>query len=96
MLSGVGAITGNNVSLAAGNNLTIGTATSTHSEQHDTTTKTSGVFTSGLNLMIGSSKESQSYTETDTTPQGSVIGNLYGGVWEHRRGSGGDSEWSAG
>jgi filamentous hemagglutinin len=38
------------------------------------------VFTSGLNLMIGSSKESQSYTETDTTPQGSVIDSLNGGV----------------
>jgi filamentous hemagglutinin len=68
------------VVMAAGNNLNIGTATSTHSEQHDTTTQTSGVFTSGLNLMIGSSKESQSYTETDTTPQGSVIGSLNGGV----------------
>ncbi|QAU24938.1 hypothetical protein EO087_13840 [Dyella sp. M7H15-1] len=68
------------VVMAAGNNLTIGTATSTHSEQHDQTTKTSGMFTSGLNLMIGSSKESNTYTETDTTPQGSVIGSLNGGV----------------
>jgi filamentous hemagglutinin len=68
------------VVMAAGNNLELGTATSTHSEQHDRTTKTSGMFTSGLNLMIGSSKESQSYSETDTTPQGSVIGSLNGGV----------------
>jgi filamentous hemagglutinin len=68
------------VVMAAGNNLELGTATSTHSEQHDTTTKTSCLFTSGLNLMIGSSKESQSYSETDTTPQGSVVGSLNGGV----------------
>ena len=39
-----------------------------------------GVSTSGLNLMIGSSKEQQSHTETDATPQGSVIGSLNGGV----------------
>src|SRR5581483_11736403 len=51
------------VVMAAGNNLTIGTATSTHSEQHNKTTTTHGVFTSGLNLMIGSSKESSVYTE---------------------------------
>ncbi|HET7329512.1 hemagglutinin repeat-containing protein [Dyella sp.] len=70
----------NDVVMAAGNNLALGTATSTHSEQHDRTTKTSGVFTSGLNLMIGSSKESQSYSATDTTPQGSVVGSLNGGV----------------
>ena len=68
------------VVMAAGNNLTIGTATSTHSEQHNKTTTTHGVFTSGLNLMIGSSKESSVYTETDTTPQGTVIGSLNGGV----------------
>jgi filamentous hemagglutinin len=68
------------VVMAAGNNLELGTATSTHGEQHDRTTKNSGMFTSGLNLMIGSSKESQSYSETDTTPQGSVIGSLNGGV----------------
>ncbi|WP_343133214.1 hemagglutinin repeat-containing protein [Dyella sp. M7H15-1] len=66
--------------MAAGNNLNIGVATDTHSEQHERTTKTSGVFTSGLNLMIGSSKESNTYTETDTTPQGSLIGSLNGGV----------------
>ncbi|GFZ93225.1 hemagglutinin repeat-containing protein [Dyella caseinilytica] len=66
--------------MAAGNDLNIGTATSTHSEQHDTTTKTNGVFTSGLNLMIGTSKTTHSYTETDTTPQGSLIGSLNGSV----------------
>ncbi|QAU24943.1 hypothetical protein EO087_13865 [Dyella sp. M7H15-1] len=60
--------------------LELGVATDTHSEQHDRTTQTSGVFTSGLNLMIGSNKKSQTYTETDTTPQGSVIGSLNGGV----------------
>ena len=73
-------VASDDVVMAAGNNLELGTATSTHSEQHDRTTKTSGLFTSGLNLMIGSSKESQSYREIDTTPQGSVIGSLNGGV----------------
>jgi filamentous hemagglutinin len=70
----------NDVILAAGNNLTIGTATSTHSETHDKTVKKTGVMSNGIGVMLGQSKESQGYQQTDTTPTGSLIGSTDGRV----------------
>ena len=70
----------NDLVMAAGGNLDIGTANSTHSEQHQQTKHTTGVFASGIGVMIGSRKEDQTGTLTATTPQGSLIGSLDGSV----------------
>ncbi|HEV7776299.1 MAG TPA: hemagglutinin repeat-containing protein, partial [Luteibacter sp.] len=69
------------VVLAAGNNLTIGIATSTHRETHDKTVTQSGLMSGGgFSVMLGQSKESQGYEQTDTTPTGSLIGSTDGRV----------------
>ncbi|WP_240669210.1 hemagglutinin repeat-containing protein [Dyella sp. M7H15-1] len=66
--------------MAAGNNLNIGTATSTHSEQHDKTVSKSGLMGQGVGILIGSSKEQTSASLTQNTPTGSLIGSLDGSV----------------
>jgi filamentous hemagglutinin len=69
------------LTMAAGNNLTIGTADSSHSETHDKTVKKSGLMSGGgFSIMIGASKEDKGYDQTDYTPTGSVIGSTQGAV----------------
>ncbi|QDE41214.1 filamentous hemagglutinin N-terminal domain-containing protein [Luteibacter pinisoli] len=69
------------VVMAAGNNLTIGTAETTHSETHDRTVSKSGVMSGGgFSVMIGASKEQTGYEQTDSTPTGSFVGSTDGNV----------------
>ncbi|MDQ7996504.1 MAG: hemagglutinin repeat-containing protein [Luteibacter sp.] len=71
----------NDLVMAAGNNLTIGTAETTHSETHDKTVSKSGLMSGGgFSVMIGGSKEQTGYEENDSTPTGSVIGSTGGKV----------------
>lgn len=71
----------NDLVMAAGNNLTIGTAETTHSETHNTTVKKSGLMSGGgFSVMVGASKEQKGYQQTDSTPTGSVIGSTDGKV----------------
>ncbi|MDR6644565.1 filamentous hemagglutinin [Luteibacter sp. 1214] len=71
----------NDLVMAAGNNLTIGTAETTHSETHDKTVSKSGLMSGGgFSVMIGGSKEQTGYEENDSTPTGSVIGSTDGKV----------------
>ncbi|OMO15945.1 hypothetical protein LMG9585_20150, partial [Xanthomonas oryzae pv. oryzae] len=58
------------VVLAAGNNLTLETAQNTHSEEHDSQRKKSGLFSSGgASFTIGASKQ----TNTLATTSGSDV-----------------------
>ncbi|RNL22720.1 hypothetical protein C9385_15660, partial [Xanthomonas vasicola pv. vasculorum] len=70
-----------NVVLAAGNNLTLETAQSTHSEAHDKQTVKSGLFGSGgIGFTIGKQTVK---TEADTTAvshTGTTVGSLEGNV----------------
>lgn len=69
------------VVLAAGNNLTIGTAESTYNEQHGQTKTKSGLFSNGgFNVTIGQNKVEKGYELTQTTPEGSLIGSTNGSV----------------
>ncbi|HHA2860448.1 TPA: hemagglutinin repeat-containing protein, partial [Stenotrophomonas maltophilia] len=69
------------VVVAATRDLTIGTATSTHSEEHDKTVKRSGVFGGGgFNLTIGQSKLEKGLEFEQSAPQGSLIGSTDGRV----------------
>jgi filamentous hemagglutinin len=69
------------VVVAATRDLTIGTATSTHSEEHDKTVKRSGVFGGGgFNLTIGKSKLEKGLEIEQSAPQGSLIGSTDGRV----------------
>ncbi|WP_238380146.1 hemagglutinin repeat-containing protein [Stenotrophomonas maltophilia] len=69
------------VVVAATRDLTIGTATSTHSEEHDKTVKRSGVFGGGgFNLTIGQSKLEKGLEIEQSAPQGSLIGSTDGRV----------------
>ncbi|WP_168184714.1 hemagglutinin repeat-containing protein [Oleiagrimonas sp. MCCC 1A03011] len=68
------------VVMAAGHDLTIGTATSTHSESHSFKNRTTGAQRSGLHGMFGVSKGTQTASETDVTPTGSLIGSSDGAV----------------
>ncbi|UPG94222.1 hemagglutinin repeat-containing protein [Luteibacter aegosomatissinici] len=71
----------NDLVMAAGNNLTIGTAETTHSETHDKTVSKSGLMSGGgFSVMIGGSKEQNGYEEHDSTPTGSVVGSTDGKV----------------
>ncbi|HGM5039196.1 TPA: hemagglutinin repeat-containing protein [Stenotrophomonas maltophilia] len=69
------------VVVAATRDLTIGTAISTHSEEHDKTVKRSGVFGGGgFNLTIGKSKLEKGLEIEQSAPQGSLIGSTDGRV----------------
>ncbi|WP_425477058.1 hemagglutinin repeat-containing protein, partial [Oleiagrimonas soli] len=68
------------VVMAAGHDLNIGTATSTHSESHSFKNRTTGAQRSGLHGMFGISKGTQKASETDVTPTGSLIGSSDGSV----------------
>jgi filamentous hemagglutinin len=68
------------VVLAAGHDLVLGTADSTHSEEHDLKVNTYGAQRSGLHGMFGVAKAKQTATETDVTPTGSLVGSTDGSV----------------
>ncbi len=66
-------------SLSAGGDITIAAATASDHEEHDLTTKQSGVFgTGGLGVMIGGDKRGQTSTLDDTTAAGSLVGSVNG------------------
>ena len=68
------------VVLAAGHDLTLGTADNTHTEDHSLKVNTYGAQRSGLHGMFGVAKATQTASETDTTPTGSLIGSTDGAV----------------
>ncbi|WP_196297604.1 hemagglutinin repeat-containing protein, partial [Xanthomonas albilineans] len=69
------------VVLAAGNNLTLETAQNTHSEEHDSQRKKSGLFGGGgLNFTIGKQSLKTDATSSTLTHTGSTVGSLDGNV----------------
>lgn len=70
------------VVLAAGNNLTIGTAESTYSEQHSSDKKKSGLMSSagGIGVTIGGRQSGHAMKQTQTFAEGSLIGSTEGAV----------------
>ncbi|OLK68431.1 hemagglutinin, partial [Xanthomonas oryzae pv. oryzae] len=69
------------VVLAAGNNLTLETAQNTHSEEHDSQRKKSGLFGGGgLNFTIGKQSLKTDATNAALTHTGSTVGSLEGNV----------------
>ncbi|OLI96473.1 membrane protein, partial [Xanthomonas oryzae pv. oryzae] len=69
------------VVLAAGNNLTLETAQSTHSEEHDKQVKKSGLFSSGgASFTIGASKQTNTLATTQVSHTGSTVGSIDGAV----------------
>ncbi|SBV53194.1 filamentous hemagglutinin [Xanthomonas bromi] len=70
-----------NVVLAAGNNLTLETAQSTHSEAHDKQTVKTGLFGSGgIGFTIGKQTVKTEADMTDVTHTGTTVGSLQGNV----------------
>ncbi|EOU2287709.1 hemagglutinin repeat-containing protein, partial [Escherichia coli] len=71
----------NRVSLAAGNNLSIGTLTESNSETHLKQEKKSGLMSSGgVGFSVGSQSLKVTDTATDTTQKGSTVGSVHGDV----------------
>jgi filamentous hemagglutinin len=69
------------VVMAAGNNLTVGAAETTHGETHNRSVEKSGLMSGGgFSVMIGGSKEQTGYEQTDSTPTGSLLGSTDGKV----------------
>ncbi|WP_052688510.1 hemagglutinin repeat-containing protein [Xanthomonas albilineans] len=69
------------VVLAAGNNLTLGTAQNTHSEEHDSQRKKSGLFgNGGLSVTYGKQSLKTDTTSSTLTHTGSTVGSLDGNV----------------
>ncbi|SQM19162.1 putative adhesin/hemagglutinin/hemolysin [Escherichia coli] len=71
----------NSVSLAAGNNLSIGTLTESNRETHLKQEKKSGLMSSGgVGFSVGSQSLKVTDTATDTTQKGSTVGSVHGDV----------------
>lgn len=71
----------NRVSLAAGNNLSIGTLTESKRETHLKQEKKSGLMSSGgVGFSMGSQSLKVTDTATDTTQKGSTVGSVHGDV----------------
>ncbi|WP_448098363.1 hemagglutinin repeat-containing protein [Luteibacter yeojuensis] len=70
----------NDVTLAAGNNLNIGTAVSTHAEGHKQSVSTSGFIQNGLQVTIGNQKQKDTLDVTQIDSTGSLIGSTDGRV----------------
>ncbi|EFC9509709.1 TPA: hemagglutinin repeat-containing protein [Escherichia coli] len=71
----------NRVSLAAGNNLSIGTLTESNRETHLKQEKKSGLMSSGgVGFSVGSQSLKVTDTATDTTQKGSTVGSVHGDV----------------
>ncbi|EKT3500116.1 hemagglutinin repeat-containing protein, partial [Escherichia coli] len=71
----------NRVSLAAGNNLNIGTLTESNRETHLKQEKKSGLMSSGgVGFSVGSQSLKVTDTATDTTQKGSTVGSVHGDV----------------
>ncbi|HAP0343684.1 TPA: hypothetical protein IRR23_004842, partial [Escherichia coli] len=71
----------NRVSLAAGNNLSIGTLTESNRETHLKQEKKSGLMSSGgVGFSVGSQSLKITDTATDTTQKGSTVGSVHGDV----------------
>ncbi|WP_237474930.1 MULTISPECIES: hemagglutinin repeat-containing protein [Xanthomonas] len=69
------------VTLAAGNNLTLETAQNTHSEEHDKVTTKSGLFGSGgIGVTLGKQKVSTGADIDQITHTGTTVGSLEGDV----------------
>ncbi len=69
------------VVLAAGNNLTLETAQNTHSEEHDSQRKKSGLFgNGGLSVTYGKQSLKTDTTSSTLTHTGSTVGSLDGNV----------------
>lgn len=69
-----------NVALAAGNNLNIGTALTTHAEGHEQKVSTSGFIQDGLRVTIGNQKTKGTLDVTQVDATGSLIGSTDGRV----------------
>ena len=71
----------NRVSLAAGNNLSIGMLTESNRETHLKQEKKSGLMSSGgVGFSVGSQSLKVTDTATDTTQKGSTVGSVHGDV----------------
>ncbi|MGX6102636.1 hemagglutinin repeat-containing protein, partial [Escherichia coli] len=71
----------NRVSLAAGNDLSIGTLTESNRETHLKQEKKSGLMSSGgVGFSVGSQSLKVTDTATDTTQKGSTVGSVHGDV----------------
>ena len=71
----------NRVSLAAGNNLSIGTLTESNRETHLKQEKKSGLMSSGgVGFSVGSQSLKVTDTATDTTQKSSTVGSVHGDV----------------
>ncbi|WP_375294404.1 hemagglutinin repeat-containing protein [Escherichia coli] len=71
----------NRVSLAAGNNLSIGTLTESNRETHLKQEKKSGLMSSGgVGFSVGSQSLKVTDAATDTTQKGSTVGSVHGDV----------------
>ncbi|QDE40906.1 filamentous hemagglutinin N-terminal domain-containing protein [Luteibacter pinisoli] len=68
------------VTLAAGNNLNIGTALSTHAEGHEQKVSTSGFIQDGLHVTIGNQKQKGTLDVTQVDATGSLVGSTDGRV----------------
>lgn len=68
------------VTLAAGNDLNIGTAVSTHAEGHKQSVSTSGFIQSGLSVTIGNQKTKNTLEVTQVDATGSMVGSTDGKV----------------
>ncbi|NYH50020.1 UNVERIFIED_ORG: hypothetical protein FHR68_003680 [Xanthomonas campestris] len=69
------------VTLAAGNNLTLETAQNTHSEEHDKVTTKSGLFGSGgIGVTLGKQKVTTGADIDQITHTGTTVGSLEGDV----------------
>ncbi|MBB3827338.1 filamentous hemagglutinin [Xanthomonas arboricola] len=69
------------VTLAAGNNLTLGTAQNTHSEEHEKVTTKSGLFGSGgIGVTLGKQKVTTGADIDQITHTGTTVGSLEGDV----------------
>ncbi|HBC3229565.1 TPA: hemagglutinin repeat-containing protein, partial [Escherichia coli O146] len=71
----------NRVSLAAGNDLSIGTLTESNRETHLKQEKKSGLMSSGgVGFSVGSQSLKVTDTATDSTQKGSTVGSVHGDV----------------
>ncbi|MET4676403.1 MULTISPECIES: hemagglutinin repeat-containing protein [unclassified Luteibacter] len=68
------------VTLAAGNDLNIGTAVSTHAEGHKQSVSTSGFIQNGLSVTIGNQKTKNTLEVTQVDATGSMVGSTDGKV----------------
>lgn len=79
-------VTGSNVvssqgtTLLAGNDLTVDAATETRTEQHYYKKTSSGIFSSGASVTLGTQKLTTDSRDTATTAVGSTIGSVSGDV----------------